>query len=230
MKSNEYKINNYIEKILNGKNTLFLDQSEFLEITSKLKKEKYEIYSPYKDSEKVILYSSKPPQVSLYRINSTEKLKHQDILGSILGLNISSSYIGDIIIDNNNYYFYILNDLSEFIEHNLTKIGNKKVNIEKCDLSELEHYERKYDDIEIIVSSLRIDNVLSKLIGTNREEIIKKIKEKEITLNYKTLTKNSYILKENDIFSIRRIGKYKYNNIVKLTKKNNYIIIVKKYI
>ena len=115
MKSNEHKINNYIEKILNGKNTLFLDQSEFLEITSKLKKEKYEIYSPYKDSEKVILYSSKPPQVSLYRINSTEKLKHQDILGSILGLNISSSYIGDIIIDNNNYYFYILNELSEFI-------------------------------------------------------------------------------------------------------------------
>lgn len=230
MKSNEYKINNYIERILNGKNTLFLDQSEFLKITSKLKKEDYKIYSPYKDSERVILYSIKPPQVSLYRIKSTEKLKHQDILGSILGLNISQSYIGDIIIDNDNYYFYILDDLSEFIENNLTKIGSKKVNIEKCDLSYLEQYERKYDDIEIIVSSLRIDNVLSKLIGTNREEIIKKIKEKEIMLNYKVLNKNSYVLKENDIFSIRRYGKFKYINIIKLTKKNNYIIIVKKYI
>ena len=36
---------------------------------------------------------------------SNDKLRHQDILGAILSMNISPSFLGDIIIDNNNYYF-----------------------------------------------------------------------------------------------------------------------------
>ena len=37
-------------------------------------------------------------------------------------------------------------------------------------------------------------------------------------------------LKENDIFSIRRYGKYKFVGIVKSTKKNNFIVRYLKYI
>ena len=230
MKKDIYKIENSVDKLLNNKHTLFLDLKELNEIKSKIKGIKYNIYYPYKTSEKVILYTRDIPMLTLFRINSNEKLRHQDILGSILGLNISSSYLGDIILDNDNYYFYILSELSNFIKDNLLYIGNNKISLLELPVDSLKDYERKYEEIELIVTSDRIDNVLSRLINTNRENIISKIKNKEVLLNYNVLFKNSYVLKENDIFSIRKYGKYKYVGIINKTKKNKLIIKCLKYI
>ena len=49
-------------------------------------------------------------------------------------------------------------------------------------------------------------------------------------LNYDYLKNTSYKLKNDDIFSIKKIGKFKYNGIIKNTKSNNLIIEILKYI
>lgn len=230
MKNDIYKINNIVEKVLSGRATNFLDQREFKLVTSKLKKKNYNIYSPYRTSEKIILYTNELPMVSLYKINTYEKLRHQDILGSILGLNILSSYVGDIIIEGDNYYFYIISDMDGFIKDNLNVIGNKHVSIEKINLDTLKDYKRKYAEYEVVVSSLRIDNVISRIINTNRKLVCDKVKNKEIIINYEVLTRNSYVLKEDDVFSIRSYGKYKFIGVVNSTKKNNLVIKYLKYL
>ncbi len=230
MKKNIYKIDNSVEKIHMGKNTMFLDMSEFKRVKAKLKGIKHNIYYPYKDSEKVIIYTNNLPDVTLFKINTNNILTHPSILGSIMALNIDSHYLGDIIVDNNNYYFYIMSDLKDYIKHNLTTIGSIKITLKEIDLNELKNYERKYIEESIIVSSLRIDNVISKIIKTNRDNVIDKIKNDEIILNCEILSKNTYILKENDIFSIRKYGKYKYIGYIKSTKKDNYVIKYLKYI
>ena len=84
--------------------------------------------------------------------------------------------------------------------------------------------------MSLLVSSLRIDNVISKILNTNRDRVLEIIKNKEVLLNYDILSKNSYILKTNDIFSIRKYGKYKFINIINTTKKNKSVIKVLKYI
>ena len=229
MKKNIYKIDNTVERILNGKNSLFLDQKEFKDVVGRLKKKDYQVYLSYPDSEKSIIYTKEIPNVSLFKINSYEKLRHQDILGSILGLNISSSYLGDIIIEGDNYYFYILSELSDFIKDNLIMIGNNKVSVEEIDINTLKDYKREYEENEIVVSSLRIDNVVARIINTNRKEVLNKIKNKEIILNYDILNKGTYILKEDDVFSIRKHGKYKYIGIVNTTKKDNFVIKYLRY-
>ena len=229
MKKDIYKIDNTIERILSGKNSLFLDGKEYKNVIGRLKKINYEVYLPYKTSEKVIIYTKEEPKVSLFKIDSYEELRHQDILGSILGLNISPSYLGDIIIDEDNYYFYILSELSDYIIDNLIMIGNKKVKVEELDINYLKDYERKYEEYEVIVSSLRVDNVISRIINVNRKEVLNKIQNKEIILNYDILNKGTYILKEDDIFSIRRYGKYKYIGICNTTKKDNFVIKYLKY-
>ena len=94
----------------------------------------------------------------------------------------------------------------------------------------MNNYERKYEKLSVIVASLRIDNVLSKIIGTNRDNIVEKIKNKEVIVNYEILNKNSYILHENDIFSVRKYGKYKYIGVINHTKKDNLVIEYLKYI
>lgn len=230
MKSDVYKINNAVEKIKTGKNTQFLDGRELKIVTGKLKKNEYNVYYPYKDSEKVMLYTGKIPKVKLFKIYTVENIRHQDILGSLFALNIDSSYFGDIVLFNDYYYVFVSEDLALYIKDNLKMVGNKKVSLEEVDLSVLDNYERKYEEKEIIVSSLRIDNIISGIINTSRKIALDKIKNKEVIVNYDVMNKNSYILKENDIFSIRRYGKYKFVGIVKSTKKNNYIVKYLKYI
>ena len=230
MKLDVYKINNAVEKIKTGKNTQFLDIRELKIVTGKLKKNEYNIYYPYKDSEKVMLYTGKVPKVKLFKIYTVENIRHQDILGSLFSLNIDSSYFGDIVLYNGYYYVFVSKDLALYIKDNLKMVGNKKVSLEEVDLSVLDNYERKYEEKEIIVSSLRIDNIISGIINTSRKVALDKIKNKEVIVNYDVMNKNSYILKENDIFSIRRYGKYKFVGIVKSTKKNNFIVSYLKYI
>lgn len=230
MKSDIYKINNAVEKIKSGKNTLFLDQREYKLLTSKLKKHEYNVYYPYKDSEKVMLYTEKIPIVKLFKINTVEKIRHQDILGSLFALNIDSSFFGDIVLYNDYYYVYIENNLSTYIKDNLNMIGNKKIVLEEVSLDVLKDYERKYEEKEMIVSSLRIDGIVSSIINSSRSKAIEKIKNKEVIVNYEVMSKNSYLLKENDIFSIRKYGKFKFVGIVKSTKKDNYIVKYLKYI
>lgn len=230
MKSDVYKINNAVEKIKTGKNTQFLDGRELKIVTGKLKKNEYNVYYPYKDSEKVMLYTGKVPKVKLFKIYTVENIRHQDILGSLFALNIDSSYFGDIVLYNDYYYVFVSEDLALYIKDNLKMIGNKKVSLEEVNLSVLDNYERKYEEKEMIISSLRVDNVVSGIINTSRKVALDKIKNKEVIVNYGVMNKNSYVLKENDIFSIRRYGKYKFVGIVKSTKKNNFIVRYLKYI
>lgn len=230
MKLDVYKINNAVEKIKTGKNTQFLDGRELKIVTGRLKKNEYNVYYPYKDSEKVMLYTEKVPKVKLFKIYTVENIRHQDVLGSLFALNIDSSYFGDIVFYNDYYYVFVSDDLASYIKDNLKMVGNKKVSLEEVDLSVLDNYERKYEEKEMIISSLRIDNVVSGIINTSRKVALDKIKNKEVVVNYDVMNKNSYILKENDIFSIRRYGKYKFVGIVKSTKKNNFIIRYLKYI
>ena len=230
MKTNYYEIEKNLEKLSRDEPTNFLTYNIYNELIKKLPKNNYQIYTPYTDSDKLILYTKKVPNIKLYKINSYNQLTHQSILGSLFALNITPETFGDIVLFNNNFYIFLTEQISTLVSTELTIIGNEKVKLEEANPNLLKDYTRNYQDIEIIVSSLRIDNVLSKLLETNRNKTKDIITNKLVTLNYNTLTKTDYILKQNDIFSIKKYGKYKYINIIKTTKKDNYIILIKKYI
>ncbi len=224
-----YKIEKNLNRLYRKEATFFLDPKEQLELAKKLKKEPYQIYKPYPDSEKNIFYIKEEPKVILYEIKSKIPLEHREILGTLFSLNITSELFGDIVITNNHYYIYVLESIAPYIKNNLLLIKNSHIELIEVSLETLKEYHKEYESIEIIASSTRIDTVISRLIQTSRPNIIEKIKNKEIILNYDILKNNSYQLKENDIFSIRRYGKYQYIGIKKETKSKNYIIECKKY-
>ena len=224
-----YKIEKNLNRLYRKEATFFLDPKEQLELAKKLKKEPYQIYKPYPDSEKNIFYIKEEPKVILYEIKSKIPLEHREILGTLFSLNITSELFGDIVITNNHYYIYVLESIAPYIKNNLLLVKNSRIELIEVPLETLKEYHKEYETIEIIASSTRIDTVISRLIQTSRPNIIEKIKNKEIILNYDILKNNSYKLKENDIFSIRRYGKYQYIGIKKETKSKNYIIECKKY-
>lgn len=230
MKSNSYEIEKNVEKIKRGNNTGFIGLNIYSDVIRRLKGKDYEVYYPYPDSEKVILYCDEVPKVKLFKIESYTELTHQAILGSLFGLNISNELFGDIVFYNGNFYVYLLSDISDLIVNELGMVGNNYVKLVEVDIECLGNYKRNYEEIELIVSSLRIDTVIARIVNVNRDKAKEMIKNKLVTVNYDILSKYDYTLKENDIFSIRKLGKYKYVGIVNRTKKDNYIIEIDKYV
>ena len=229
-KKDYYITEKNINRIKRNEPSYFLDPNTYKEVIKKIKKEDYHIYYPYKDSDKVIIYTKELPKIRLLEILSYEKITHREIMGSLFGLQIDSGLFGDIIITNNHYYIMVLDSIYDLIINEYNMVGNKHIKLKEVPLSTLENYERTYQELELIVSSLRIDNVISSIIGTSREAIKKKFQDDEIILNYETCHKINYILKENDVFSIRKYGKYRFINIIKQSKKGHYLIKCNKYI
>lgn len=225
-----YNIEKNYNKLMKNQPTFFLDPKEQMELKGKLRKGEYKIYYPYPDSEKVIYYKEKLPGIILYKIKSPIPLKHQDILGTMFSLQISNEMFGDIVIDNGNYFIYVLKLFQNYFETNFVSVKNTYIELEEVNIDYLKDYLRKYDKLEFIVSSNRIDTIICRILNISRSGIDEKIKNKEIIHNYDFLKNPSTKLKENDTFSIRKIGKFKYMGIVKETKSNNIIVSIYKYI
>lgn len=225
-----YEIQKNVTRLDNGQPTFFLDPSEAKEVKRKFGKNKLNVFSPNRDSEKIIYYLEREPEVLLYEIKCSNELRHQDILGTMYSLNISKEMYGDIILNDGRYFIYILKLFQNYFEMNFTKVRNSKIELVELDLDYLKDYERAYEELELIVSSERIDTIVSHLSGTSRAMIKEKVKDKEILLNNELLKNLSYTLKENDTFSIRKIGKFKYIGIIKTTKNGNYIVKILRYI
>ena len=225
-----YFIEKNLNKLSHHQSTFFLDPKELSQIKGKLKKGEYSIYYPYKDSEKVIVYNKEVPEVLLYEIKVKVPVRHQDILGAMYSLNIASELFGDILLIDGRYYIYILPMVRNYFESNFLMVRNSSVELEELPIETLEDYERSYEELEFIVSSNRIDTVVSSICHIGRNSITDMISKKEILLNYDFLKDPSYKLKENDTFSIKRIGKYKYVGVLKNTKSNHIIVKILKYI
>ena len=225
-----YKIEKNFNRLKNGDYTFFISPEQISSLKGKLGKTKYNIFSPTKDSEKVIFYKEKFPEVCLYEIETNNTLRHQEILGSLFALNIDEEMYGDIIIKDNHYYIFIMKVIENYLISSFNKIGRYNIKLKKTDLDYLKDYERSYETIELIVTSLRIDTIISRIIHTNRDSIKDKIKDREIYLNHELLKKVDYKLKDGDIFSIRKFGKYKFIKVTNTTKKDNYVVQINKYL
>ena len=224
-----YTVEKIVEKVLYSNSTNFVEIKYLNRVKKELKNIKYNIYEPFIGATKIILYN-KMPNIKIYEIVSSNDLRHQDILGTLYSLNISDEMFGDVVIWNNRYFIIILSSIDNYIKSNLTSIKNSKVDLIEKDPYYLKDYKQEYEECIIIVPSIRVDVIVSKIINSSRSNALEKIKNGDIYLNYELLTKPTYMLKENDIFSIRKYGKYKFNGIINETKKGNIIVNISKYV
>ena len=224
-----YTVEKRVERLLYSNSTNFLEIKYLNTVKNELKNVKYNIYEPFIGATKVILYN-KMPNIKICEIVSSNDLRHQDILGTLYSLNISDEMFGDVVIWNNRYFIIILSSIDNYIKSNLTSIRNSKVDLIEKDPYYLRDYKQEYEECIIIVPSIRVDVIVSKIINSSRSNALEKIKNGDIYLNYELLTKPTYMLKENDIFSIRKYGKYKFLGEINRTKKGSLVIKYLKYV
>ncbi len=227
---NRLFIKNNIERIKKGSYTVFLDPIQRKEIINVLRKNNifYEEFIPFEDATKTIIYSKAKPVISLLKINSKHSFKHNEILGTLFSHNISPTKYGDIIVSDESYLI-VLDSIKNYLILNFNLIGRYKVNLEEVNLSIIKDYHIDYIELTILTNSLRLDTVISSLINTSRKKTEELLSNKLVLVNYSINNKKDYLLKDNDIISIRKYGKYLFKGLINTTKKGKYLIKILKY-
>jgi len=80
------------------------------------------------------------------------------------------------------------------------------------------------------VSSERCDIVAAKLYQISRSEVLELFRGKKICINSRVEESNSKNLKEGDIVSVRGYGKFSYQGVQSVNKKDKLRVAVSKYI
>lgn len=157
-----------------------------------------------------------------------DKIGHRDVLGSLMGLGIKRECIGDIIVDE-DIYVYVIKEMQEFIKNNLVQIGKAIVDVEFSSFEELKEISvDKYIEDQIIVSSYRLDTIISDVCCLSREKAKQYISLKNVKINGVINTNPDYIVKIDDLISIHRFGRIILKEEIKKTKKDKYVLSILK--
>ena len=170
-------------------------------------------------------------KVLVTKIPKMADVKHSDVLGSLMSLNIKRELIGDIIIDNDNHKILVFShkNATEIILSEMKKIKNFGTDFSIKENADEIVIEDKFEELTTTVSSMRIDSVVSVIAKTNRNSADKLIEQQKVTVNYDKNFKKHRCLKENDVISIQKYGKFKIVSCLEKTKKDKHILIYKKY-
>ena len=231
MERNSFFIKNTAERVERGESSSFLNTNELSAVVGLLKKRriKHSIYYPYKMAEKVLVYLENKPEISVLEIITKNELKHSDILGSLFANQISQNQYGDILIFNDKYYITVLTHLVPYFLTSFNKVGNWEVEVEVVGISKIADFEYKYETLQFLTSSLRIDNVVSSITNLSRARVEEMFDDKLVLLQHE-IVKRFRVLNEGDIISIRKYGKYKFNGVISKNAKGKLWVEILKYI
>lgn len=166
--------------------------------------------------------------VSLVKIDIKDyEIAHKDVLGSLLSLGIKREKLGDIIINDEAIYFYIRNEILDYVLLNLEKIKSYGVELEVIDLATPIVREIDYEEKLITCASARLDLVLANVYNLSRSDAKNAIEAGLVKLNYKVTYKISETLEVGDMVSMRRRGRFIVGDYLGLSKKDKLKLIIK---
>lgn len=167
--------------------------------------------------------------ISVIKISSSYKeLSHRDYLGSILSLGIERNKIGDIIVDGKTAYVFAEDSIREYISGNIVKIGNQGVKTQMAKNFPLP--EKRFEEIETVCASQRIDAVVSALTRTSRQTAQKLIEAGYVKLDYRVSDKASQNVPDGGILSVRGYGRFIFEGAGSMTRKGRIHITAKRFI
>ena len=171
-----------------------------------------------------------PIKVLIFTKRGDKILTHRHYLGTILSLGIDRAKVGDILIDGDNAYVFLSEDIAEYIKNGIDKIAGTGVTSEIKVCADVPIPEKKFENIDAVCASMRLDAVLAGVLNKSRSEIKKIILSGKIAVNHIDALNPDCILKENDLLSIRGFGRVRVSVIGGTTRSGRLHITLKKYI
>ena len=226
-----------------------MEQNILIKVIRLIKFENYKIYGGPDNSNRkiIIVYPEKMKELflnntfkfetllSVFRIkvpkDDIANFNHSVYLGGIIKLGIKREKIGDILVHDEGSDIIVKKETEKFLYANLktlTRFRDAQISIIK--LNEVTNVDTKFEDIKIITSSLRLDNIVAELAKTSRSKAEEILEQERVFVNYEGESKSTKQIKQKDIVTIRGKGKFIIDEIIGNTRKGNYIIMVKKYV
>ena len=159
----------------------------------------------------------------------SEKLSHRDYLGSILNLGIERCKLGDILVEEDYALVIAHKSMENFLMEEITRIRHTSVFVSVEEMMSLS-YNPSIKEITGTVSSIRLDSLLSLAFSSSRSKLVAYIESGKVYVNGKLVTSNGYQMKENDIVSVRGLGRFQYIETLSQTKKGRYFVTIHLYI
>lgn len=220
------------------------EQNIFLSLKQELPRIKYFTYGGFTDAERKILCFCGDASVEnaeelafpitcikAVPVNRkfSDTLNHRDFLGAVLNLGLDRSKVGDILINDNEGYLFVHSQISSFICDHLTKVKHTIISCEEIGYEDFD-YRPALKEITGTVSSLRLDSILSVAFQKSRSSLSGLIEGGKVYVGGKLILQNSYVLKDNDVVSVRGLGKFIFAGTSYQTKKGRYSVKILLYI
>ena len=231
-------------------NTDFLDGYQIricTEILNKAKFNNYIFFGRYKEAKKkiIVFYPDKfkfiienkkyMNKLCAIRISLPNELygayTHKNYLGMIMKLGVVREKVGDILVKESGADVIVMPEIVKYLLTNLSELTRlRKADIKEIPINELEKVEIKTKEYNIIVSALRLDNIIAELAKTSRMQAKELINQERVFVNFKNEIKQTKLLNEGDLISIRGKGRFKISEIIGNTQKGRYILKIEKYV
>lgn len=183
--------------------TEFLDlyQKSIVEKVLKLVKCDFVFFGGYNDASRqmLIIYPEKltidmvkenyKEYMEIIRIklpkNNVGEYVHKDYLSGIMKLGVRREKFGDILVEKDGADIIVSKDISKYMETNISGLTRfSKATIEIVNIENIRKITIKKEEFEIIISSLRLDNIVTKLSNTSRTKANDIILEGRVFINY----------------------------------------------
>lgn len=157
-----------------------------------------------------------------------EQLTHRDYLGAVLNLGIDRGKIGDILTEEGRALLFCKPSVKGIICRELCRVRHTTVSVRETDEDQIAIPIQK-EKIQGSVSSVRLDAVIAQVFPGSRSSMTSLIESGKVFVNGKMVLSNGYHLKENDIISVRGMGRFQYLGEISKTKKGRILISLEKY-
>lgn len=166
--------------------------------------------------------------ISVLYFNPKDNITHQSVLGALMSLGIKRELIGDIVFCDEKCFIFVVNNIADYIVTNLNSISRYPVKLEISNEDVV--IKTRFEEMALIVSSMRLDCIVSEIINSSRTKATEFIEQGIVFVNSLQCTKKDKTITEGDVLSIRKYGKFIVDSKLGLTKKDRIKINIKKYI
>ncbi len=199
----------------------------------------YGFFGGYGESERKILAignsheniaeSDYPVTGICFRYPPRYPLTHRDFLGAMMSLGIKRESIGDILVAEGMSVAFVRTEIKDYVITQIQKIGNTGVEVSEWNSSEGIAFVPRFEECSYTVASARLDNVVSAIIPTSREQSAMLIKQGMVCVDGAEVIRVSQTVKDGAVISVRGKGKFIVETFSGITRKGRLKMNVKKY-
>ena len=106
----------------------------------------------------------------------------------------------------------------------ITKIGRVSVTLREVSKDDWISNQEKYSQSFVLLSSMRLDNVLSTVLKTPRSNALKLIASGK--LNYRQIEKSDQIISIGDMISVRGFGRFRLGQQEGISKSGKAKVVI----